>query len=41
MYFNIMHFRSKTTFTMPIYANIKFSWTDNGKWSSNYSFWNL
>ena len=31
MYFNIMHFRSITTFTMSMYIKIKFSWTDNVK----------
>ena len=35
-----MHFRSQT-FTMSIYIQIKFSWTDNGKCSRKYSFWNL
>jgi len=28
MYFNIMHFMSKTTFTMSMDTQIKFSWTD-------------
>ena len=31
MYFNLMHLRSKTKFTMSMYTNIKFSPTDNGK----------
>jgi len=31
MYFNIIHFRSKTTFNMSMYTKIKFSWTCNGK----------
>ena len=31
MYFIIMYFRSKTTFTLSMYTQIKFSWTDNGK----------
>jgi len=30
MYFNIMHFMFKTTFTMSMYSYIKFSLTDNG-----------
>jgi len=25
-----MHCRSKTTFTMSMYTNMKFSWTNNG-----------
>ena len=41
MYFNCMHFRSKTTVTMSMNTKIKFSWTNNGKLSRNYSFWNL
>jgi len=41
MFFYIMHFMSKTTFTMSMDTLIKFSWTDNGKWFRNYSFWNL
>ena len=41
MFFNITHFRSHTTLTMSLYTQILFSWTDNGKWSRNYSFWNL
>ena len=36
-----MHFRSKTTFTMSMYTTIKFSRTDDGKKSRNYSFWHL
>jgi len=36
-----MYFKSKTAFTMSMYTHIKFSWTNNGKWSRNYSFWNL
>jgi len=31
MYFNIMHVRSQTTFTMSMYTPITFSCTDNGK----------
>jgi len=31
MYFNLMQFRSQTTFTVSMYTQIKFSWTDNGK----------
>jgi len=31
MYFYLIHFRSKTTFTMSMYTKIKFSGTDNGK----------
>ena len=31
MYFKLVHFMSKTTFTMSMYTQIKFSWTDNGK----------
>ena len=41
MFFNILHFWSQKTFTTSMYTQIKFSWTDNGKWSINYSFWNL
>jgi len=28
---NIIHFRSKKTFTMSMYTNIKFLWTENVK----------
>ena len=31
MYFNLIQFRSKTTFTMSMYTTTKFSWTDSGK----------
>ena len=31
MYLNLMHFMSRTTLTMSMYTQIKFSWTDNGK----------
>jgi len=31
MYFNLMHFRSKTTFTLSMDTKINFYWTDNGK----------
>ena len=41
VYFNLMYFRSKTIFTLSMDIKIKFSWTDNGKKSRNYSFWNL
>ena len=41
MYFNLMHVMSKTTITISMDTLIKFSWTDNGIWSRNYSFWNL
>jgi len=36
-----MHLKSKTTVTMSMYTEIKFTWTDNWKYTSNYSFWNL
>jgi len=29
MYFNLIHFRSKATFTISIYTKIKFSWTND------------
>jgi len=41
MYFKFIHFRSKTTLAILMDTKFTFSWTDNGKWSRNYSFWNL
>jgi len=31
LYFYLIKFRSKITFTMSMYTTIKFSWTYNGK----------